>query len=87
MMDFDDDFARRHAGALRALCERVGLDYFAIDCAETLDGKLLLLDVDVAMIIHSMEPRQLFPYKPPQMRRVRDAFRAMLRRKCGKPTA
>jgi hypothetical protein len=87
MMDFDDGFARRHEDALRAVCEHVGLDYFAVDCAETGDGSLLLFDVDVAMIIHSMEPPQLFPYKPPQMRRVRDAFRAMLRRKCGKPAA
>jgi len=86
-MDFDDGFARRHAGTLRALCEHIGLDYFAVDCAERDDGKLLLFDLDVAMIIHSMEPPQLFPYKAPQMRRVRDAFRAMLRRKCGKASS
>ena len=85
MADFDDDFARRHEDALRAICERVGLDYFGIDCGETPDGKLLLFEVDVAMIIHSMDPPDLFPYKPPQMRKVRDAFRAMLRRKCGRP--
>jgi hypothetical protein len=85
MADFDGDFARRHEGALRALCEHVGLDYFAVDCGETRDGRLLLLEVNAAMIIHSMEPPQLFPYKPPQMRKVRDAFRAMLRRKCGRP--
>jgi hypothetical protein len=86
-MDFDEGFAFRHAAALRALCEHLGLDYFAIDCAETSDGKLLLLDVDVAMIVHSMDPPQLFPHRPAQMRRVRDAFRAMLRRKCGRPAA
>jgi hypothetical protein len=86
MMDFEGDFARRHERALRALCEDVGLDYFAVDCAETRDGRLLLFEVDVAMIIHSMEPPQLFPHKPPQMRKVREAFRAMLRRKCGGPT-
>jgi hypothetical protein len=87
MTDFDDGFARRHEGALRALCQHVGLDYFAADCAETPDGRLLLFDVDVAMIIHSMEPPQLFPHKPPQMRKIRDAFRMMLRKKCGRPTA
>jgi hypothetical protein len=86
MMDFDGGFARRHEGALRALCEHVGLDYFAVDCGETRDGKLLLFEVDVAMIIHSMEPPQVFPYKAPQMRKVRDAFCAMLRRKRVRPT-
>jgi hypothetical protein len=85
IMDFDDSFARRHEGALRALCEHVGLDYFAVDCAETRDDRLLLFEVDVAMIIHSMEPPQLFPHKPVQMRKIRDAFRTMLRRKCGRP--
>jgi hypothetical protein len=84
--DFDEDFGRRHAIALRAVADRVGLDYFAIDCAETPDGKLLLLEVGVAMIVHSMDPPQLFPYKAAQMRKVRDAFRAMLHRKCGGPT-
>ncbi len=84
MADFDHDFARRHEHALRGMCERIGLDYFGIDCGETPDGELLLFEVDVAMIVHSMDPPDLFPYKAPQMRKVRDAFRAMLRRTCGR---
>ena len=87
MTDFDDDFARRHERALRALAERVGLDYFGIDCGETPDGKLLLLEIGVAMIVHSMDPPDLFPYRIPQMRKVRDAFCAMLRRKRATPGA
>jgi hypothetical protein len=83
--DFDVDFARRHASALRAIADRVGLDYFAIDCGETPDGELLLLEVGVAMIVHSMDSPDLFPYKAAQMRKVRDAFRAMLRGTCGQP--
>jgi hypothetical protein len=85
IMDFDHDFGRRHEGALCALGERLGLDYFAVDCAETRDGKLLPLELDVAMIIHSMDSPDLFPHKAPQMRRIRDAFRAMLLRTCGRP--
>jgi|SRR5215510_1710192 len=85
MTHFDEDFARRHEGALRALCGHVGLDYFAVDCAQTRDGRLLLFDVDVAMIIHSMESPELFPHKPAQMRKIRDAFRAMLASKSAKP--
>ena len=83
--DFDEDFARRHASALRAIADRVGLDYFAIDCGETPEGELLLLEVGVAMIVHSMDSPDLFPYKVAQMRKVRDAFRAMLRGKCRGP--
>jgi hypothetical protein len=80
MADFDDDFARRHAAAFADLHTRIGLDYFAIDCAETRDGKLLLFEADVAMIVHAMDSPDLFPYKPPQMAKVFAAFLAMLRR-------
>ena len=83
MADFDADFARRHAGAFTALSERVGLDYVAIDCGETRDGKLLIFEVDVAMIVHAMDPPALFPYKQPAMRKLFDAFRGMLGRRAG----
>jgi uncharacterized Rmd1/YagE family protein len=58
----------------------VGLAYFGIDCGETPEGKLLIFEVDVAMIVHAMDPPDLFPYKQPQMRKVFDAFRALLGR-------
>ena len=84
MRDFDADFARRHAGALAAIADRVGLDYFAIDCAELADGRLLLFEADVAMIVHAMDPPDIFPYKGPQMRKLFGAFRAMLLERAGR---
>lgn len=83
MAEFDTGFARRHAAALAALAERVGLDYFGIDCAETNDGGLLLFEADIAMIVHAMDSPSIFPYKPPQMRKVFAAFCALLHRRCG----
>jgi hypothetical protein len=80
MARFDEDFAVRHAQAFAGLADRIGLDYFAIDCAETRDGRLLLFEADVAMIVHAMDPPDLYPYKAPQMRKVFAAFQAMLRR-------
>jgi len=80
MARFDADFAIRHGAALSAIADRVGLEYFAIDCGELPDGRLLLFEADVAMIIHAMDPPDLFPYKGPQMRKVFAAFVAMLRR-------
>jgi hypothetical protein len=77
---FDEDFARRHAAAFAAMFERIGLDYFAMDCAETPDGRLLVFEADTAMIVHAMDPPDIFPYKPPQMRRIFAAFQDMLRR-------
>jgi hypothetical protein len=84
MAEFDRDFARRHARAFEALAERVGLEYFGIDCGETPEGELLIFEADVAMIVHDMDPPDLFPYKRPQMRKVFDAFRAMLARAAGR---
>jgi hypothetical protein len=77
---FDAEFAARHRATLAALHQRLGLDYVALDCAELPDGRLLLFEADNAMIIHAMDPPDLFPYKPPQMRKVFRAFREMLGR-------
>ena len=79
MEGFDEGFARRHAAAFASLQERLGLDYFAIDCAETPEGELLIFEADVAMIVHDLDPEALYPYKKRQMRKVFDAFEAFLR--------
>jgi hypothetical protein len=78
MATFDDDFGLRHAAAFSTIAQRTGLQYLPIDCGETPDGKLLVFEVGTAMIVHSMDPPDLFPYKQPQMQKVFDAFAAML---------
>ena len=52
-----------------------------MDCAETKDGSLLIFEADNTAIIHDMDPPDIFPYKAPQMRKVFDAFAAMLHRR------
>ena len=81
MRDFDGDFAVRHQAALAAIADRVGLDYFTIDCAENRNGELLIFEADNTAVVHNMDSPQLFPYKPPQMRKIFDAFAAMLDRR------
>ena len=61
MADFDAGFALRHAAALADIDARIGLDYFGIDCAETPDGRLLVFEVDIAMIVHAMDDRRSTP--------------------------
>jgi hypothetical protein len=78
MRTFDIGFARRHATALAGMIDRIGLDYFMVDCAETKDGSLLIFEADNTAIVHNMDPPEIFPYKAPQMRKVFDAFAAML---------
>ena len=87
MENFDEDFARRHADAFRAIHERMGLDYLGIDCGETADGKLLVFEVDSNMIVHAIDPVDVYPYKQPQMRKIFEAFCAMLRKAAGRGAA
>ena len=75
---FDDDFARRHRGALRTIARQMELEYAGIDCGETPEGELLIFEVDSGMTVHAMDPVDIFPYKQPQMRKVFGAFRQML---------
>jgi hypothetical protein len=78
MQTFDIGFGRRHATTLAGMAERVGLDYFTIDCAENKQGDLLVFEADNTAVVHDMDSPELFPYKPPQMRKIFDAFAAML---------
>ena len=64
------------------MAERVGLDYFTVDCAETEDGELLIFEADNTAVVHNMDLPDVFPYKPPQMRKIFDAFAAMLVAAC-----
>ncbi|MGA9300499.1 MAG: hypothetical protein WBW45_09710, partial [Bradyrhizobium sp.] len=70
----------RHRGALAAVASRVGLDYFTIDCAENKNGELLIFEADNTAVVHNMDSPDVFPYKGPQMRKIFDAFAAMLDR-------
>lgn len=72
------EFAARHRPALAAIHQRSKLDYVAIDCAETPAGELLIFEIDHVMVIHAMDPAELFPYKQSHMLKVRQAFERFL---------
>jgi hypothetical protein len=81
MRSFDTAFAVRHQSALAAMIDRIGLDYFTIDCAENKRGDLLIFEADNTAVVHNMDSPDLFPYKAPQMRAIFEAFAAMLYRR------
>ena len=81
MRTFDSAFAVRHQSALAAMIDRIGLDYFTIDCAENKHGDLLIFEADNTAVVHNMDALDLFPYKPPQMRAIFEAFASMLYRR------
>ncbi len=78
MTGFQEGFAARHKVALAGIQERLGLDYWVMDCAEMPDGRLLVFEIDSSAVIHDMDPENLFPYKKAPMRAVFNAFRELL---------
>lgn len=87
MAEFESGFGERHGPALAIVQERLGLDYVILDCAEGPDGNLLLFEVEMAAIIHQLDPQDLFPYKRPQMERIFEAFGEMLEQAAGRVMA
>jgi hypothetical protein len=87
MAEFESGFGRRHSRAIAIVQERLGFDYVLLDCAEGPNGQLLLFEVEMAAIIHQLDPEDLFPYKLPQMRRIFQAFGAMLEQAAGRVLA
>ena len=81
MQTFEIGFGRRHRSVLTAIAERIGLDYFIVDCAETKDGALLVFEADNTAVVHNMDPPDVFPYKPPQMQKIFAAFAAMIEKR------
>ena len=65
-----------HYQALREIRERIGLDYFGIDCSIDTSGDLLVFEVNASMLVH--DDNAQFPYKDPAVRRIKAAFDAML---------
>jgi hypothetical protein len=81
MQTFEAGFALKHHIAFEEIDRRVGLEYYSMDCAETIDGRLLVFEIDSGAVVHSMDPVDIFPYKAPQMERVFTAFHQMLMRR------
>jgi glutathione synthase/RimK-type ligase-like ATP-grasp enzyme len=73
-MDTFAAFAERHQAALASIYQRAKLDYLCIDCAETQNGELLIFEMDHVMVVHAMDPEDLFPYKQVHMGKVKQAF-------------
>jgi len=85
MENFEQNFVSKHQHTFKHLVEAVGLDYFGIDCAELPDGQLLVFEVANAMVVHDMDPDELYPYKRKNMQRVFAAFQSLLQNRKHQP--
>jgi hypothetical protein len=75
---FNETFAVRHRIAFDVLVEAVQLDCFDVDCAETIEGQLLVLEVGVAMRTHPADPPRPHPHAAPAASKLSAAFVAAL---------
>jgi tetratricopeptide (TPR) repeat protein len=71
-------FSPAHYRALQIIRERVGLEYFGIDCALDVSGNLVVFEVNASMLVH--DRNEGFLYKTPAVHRIKLAFDAMLRK-------
>ena len=67
-----------HYQALQAIQQRVGLEYFGIDCGLDISGNLVVFEVNASMLVH--DRNEGFAYKTPAVHRIKLAFDAMLRK-------
>jgi len=78
---FDVGFALRHAAALAAIATCLGLEYVGIDCAELPDGRLIVFEADISLVVHDLDPPEIYPYKSRPMQTIFVAFYEMLKRR------
>jgi tetratricopeptide (TPR) repeat protein len=56
----------------------VALEYFGIDCAIDRDGNVLMFEADPAMLVHTSDPEDLYPYKKQFIPRIYRAVERMI---------
>jgi len=84
---FNATFAVRHRAAFDSIVEAAQLDCFDIDCAETIDGRLLVFEAGAAMLTHVADPSPLHPYNPPSCVKMSAALVRALTARCAQPPA
>jgi len=79
LADVGNVFDGPRARVLQELARRVGLDYFGIDCSVLEDGRVLIFEIDPAMIVHLVDSNELYPYKHTYVPRIPAALEKLFR--------
>jgi tetratricopeptide (TPR) repeat protein len=81
MEDLQTVFDGPRFETLKAIAAAVGLEYFGIDCAIDRDGRVLVFEADPAMLVHTTDPVDLYPYKHRLIPQIYRAVERMLDRR------
>jgi tetratricopeptide (TPR) repeat protein len=68
----------RALAAVRAVGQRLDLDYAGLDFSILPDGEVLVFEANATMLVHPEAPTSPFAHKNPFVRTILDAFRALL---------
>jgi tetratricopeptide (TPR) repeat protein len=79
LADVENVFDGPRARVLDDIARRVGLDYFGVDCSVLEDGRVLIFEIDPAMIVHLADPIELYPYKHKYVPRIPAALEMLIR--------
>ena len=76
--EFDRVFGSQLQAVLRRVAGALDLEYFGIDCTIDADGRLLIFEADPAMVVHTSDPIDIYPYKHAYVPRIFRAVERML---------
>ncbi len=74
-------FDGERADALDRIASAVGLEYFGIDCTLDPDGRVFVFEADPAMLVHTSDPIERYPYKHEYIPRIYRAVERMIDRR------
>jgi hypothetical protein len=78
LADLSNAFSPRAVAALRTIAARCGLDYAGLDCAIDQEGRVLVFEIDAAMLVHLWDPVELYPYKHQYVPRILQAVERLV---------
>ena len=83
MADIQSVFTNDLQKALHDVGTAVDLEYFGIDCSIGPDGRLIVFEADPAMLVHTTDPVEIYPYKHEYVPRIYRAIEAMIDKRKG----
>lgn len=78
MADLQSVFSGELYEALIGVARALDLEYFGIDCTIGPDGRLFVFEADTAMLVHSSDPVELYPYKHEYVPRIYRALEGLI---------
>lgn len=81
LADIRSVFSATAYETLRRIAAAIGLEYFGIDATIDSDGHVLIFEADPAMLVHTSDPIELYPYKHEYVPRIYRAIETMIDRR------